>query len=92
MGTVYAFNRATGALLWQTDVGDHNGYDTLSVLPPGTTTVSPAVIGGVETPMAYADGVVYVPVINMITNWTPTSPRLLLDQLQQGRGSWTRSM
>ena len=73
MGTVYAFNRSTGALLWQTDVGEHNGNDKLDVLPNGTTTVIPSALGGVETPMAYADGVVYVPVVNLAMNWTPTS-------------------
>ena len=30
-------------------------------------------LGGVETPMAYADGVVYVPGVNSAMNWTPTS-------------------
>ena len=32
MGTVYAFNRDTGTLLWHTNVGEHQN-DTLTVLP-----------------------------------------------------------
>jgi outer membrane protein assembly factor BamB len=70
MGNVYAFNRETGCLLWKVPVGDHlNDY-----LDPITqeTKVLPGVIGGVETNMAYNDGVVYVPVVNMPTNYTPT--------------------
>jgi outer membrane protein assembly factor BamB len=70
MGNVYAFNRDTGNLLWKVPVGEHlNDY-----LDPITeeTKVLPGVIGGVETNMAYKDGIVYVPVVNMYTNYTPT--------------------
>lgn len=73
MGRVYAFNRTTGAILWETVVGEHNENDQLDVLPEGITRVKPAPIGGVETPMAYSDGFVYVPVIDMYTDWTPSS-------------------
>jgi outer membrane protein assembly factor BamB len=72
MGKVYAFNRSTGELLWQIPVGIHNENSELNQLPPGVTRTMPAVIGGVETPMAYSDGVLYVPVIDMWTDWTPT--------------------
>ena len=70
MGNVYAFNRETGCLLWKVPVGTHlNDYlDPISE----ETKVYPGVIGGVETNMAYKDGVVYVPVVNMHTNYTPT--------------------
>jgi len=73
MGKVYAFNRSTGELLWQIPVGIHNENSELNQLPPGVTRVMPAVIGGVETPMAYSDGVLYVPVIDMWTDWSPTA-------------------
>lgn len=86
MGRVYAFNRATGALLWSTAVGVHNENDQLDMLPPGTTRTEPAVIGGVETPMAYADGVVYVPVIDMVTDWTPTSINVSSLNFSTGKG------
>lgn len=87
MGRVYGFNRSTGALLWSTIVGVHNENDQLDMLPPGTTRTQPAVIGGVETPMAYADGVVYVPVIDMITDWTPTSLNVSSLNFSTGKGS-----
>ncbi|HDR74333.1 MAG TPA: hypothetical protein ENN85_10600, partial [Methanoculleus sp.] len=72
MGRVYAFNRDTGAILWVTVVGRHEN-DQLAALPPGTTTVYPGALGGVETPMAYADGAVYVPYVDLATTWTPES-------------------
>lgn len=72
MGRVYAFNRDTGALLWVAVVGRHEN-DQLAALPPGNTTVYPGALGGVETPMAYANGTVYVPYVDLYTNWTPTS-------------------
>jgi outer membrane protein assembly factor BamB len=70
MGNVYAFNRESGRLLWKVPVGEHlNDY-----LDPITTEtkVLPGILGGVETNMAYKDGIVYVPVVNMHTNYTPT--------------------
>ena len=71
MGQVYAFNRETGALIWQVAVGEHNGNDLLAEYPlDGTVTVIPGILGGVETPMAYADGVVYVLANNLATDFT----------------------
>lgn len=74
MGRVYAFNRDTGTILWETDVGIHQN-DTLDPLPNGTTRVFPGIFGGVETPMAYSvsNGILFVPVIDMFADWTPTS-------------------
>jgi glucose dehydrogenase len=72
MGKVYAFNRSTGAILWVTLVGIHQN-DQLAALPNGTTTVYPGYFGGVETPMAYADGVVYVSNVDLYVNYTATA-------------------
>jgi len=71
MGKVYALDRNTGKTLWETAVGDHLN-DTLTELPEGNTKVSPGPLGGVETSMAYSDGIIYVPVINMVVEYTPT--------------------
>jgi glucose dehydrogenase len=58
-GVVFAFDRVTGATVWSTPVGKHQ-YDHLAYLPDEPTLeVYPGLLGGVETPMAYADGVVY---------------------------------
>src|SRR4051812_20647491 len=72
MGYVYAVDPATGRLIWKTKVGVHNGHDDDGVLAmrhalriPSKYTVEPGIVGGVETNMAVAGGVVYVPVANL---------------------------
>jgi outer membrane protein assembly factor BamB/plastocyanin len=71
-GFVIAFDRQTGSQLWKTAVGLHSN-DGLTAIPAGqTVTVAPGALGGVETPMAFANGVVYVPVVNLPTDFTDT--------------------
>ncbi|HWE64545.1 MAG TPA: PQQ-binding-like beta-propeller repeat protein, partial [Chloroflexota bacterium] len=71
-GFVFAFDPMSGKLLWKTPVGSHNGHDQdgqlalegkLHLKTP--YTLLPGEAGGVETNMAAADGVVYVPVDNL---------------------------
>jgi glucose dehydrogenase len=71
LGKVYAFDRKSGKIYWQTPVGQHQN-DELTELPAGTTRVLPGPDGGVLTPMACADGVLYVPVVNHFGDYTPT--------------------
>ncbi len=72
MGYVYAMNAATGAVLWKTPVGLHNGTDNdsqlllqhkLTVKLP--YTFAPGALGGVLTDMAVADGSVYLATIDL---------------------------
>lgn len=72
LGKVYAFDRADGTILWETPVGDHQN-DNLTSLPEGTTRVLPGVLGGVETAMALADDTLYVPVVNLFGDFTPSA-------------------
>jgi outer membrane protein assembly factor BamB len=72
MGDVYAMNAATGALLWQTPVGVHNGTDNDSqlLLQHKRTitlpyTYEPGPLGGILTNMAVADGSVYLATVNV---------------------------
>ena len=67
MGDVYAMNALTGALLWKTPVGEHNGHDDDSLLmlehkstvkPP--YVIAPGSYGGILANMALADGTVYL--------------------------------
>ncbi|HYK71019.1 MAG TPA: PQQ-binding-like beta-propeller repeat protein [Streptosporangiaceae bacterium] len=67
MGIVYAVNAQTGALLWKTPVGMHNGHDNDGALAlqhklhlAAPLTVEPGAIGGVLSNPAVADGSVYV--------------------------------
>jgi glucose dehydrogenase len=71
-GRVYAFNRSSGYILWESIVGLHQN-DQLVKLPPGYTTVVPGTLGGVETPMAYSEGIIYATYNNLYVNWTPVS-------------------
>ncbi len=73
MGKVYAFNRSTGEILWSTVVGRFDETSQLDVLPNETISIFPGTLGGVETPMAYSNGLLFVPVVNRFTNWTPSS-------------------
>lgn len=72
MGKVYAFDRKTGQTVWESSVGTHLN-DTLKALPPGMTAVSPGSLGGVASVMAYADGILFVPVLNMVQWYTPSA-------------------
>ncbi len=74
LGRVVAFNRQTGAILWETIVGTHLNDQLANVPSDNVTKVYPGSLGGVETPMAYADGVVYVPLLNLYNEYTPSAP------------------
>jgi outer membrane protein assembly factor BamB len=72
MGIVYAMNATTGKLDWKTPVGKHNGHDNdglLGLHHKLHLTIPykycPGPLGGVETQMAMADGVIYVPANNL---------------------------
>ena len=72
-GIVVAADAHTGDELWRTLVGKHQN-DTLTEIPEGEEIeVFPGTQGGVETPIGYADGVVYVPVVNSPSYATSTS-------------------
>lgn len=71
LGQVIAVEATSGNMIWTTKVGQHNAWDDAEWFPPGQTITSqPAVIGGVESPIAYADNTVFVPVFNGTTTWT----------------------
>lgn len=63
-GKVIAANADTGKVLWTTAVGKHQN-DELQTLPGATPVlVYPGGLGAVESPMAFADGTVFVPVFD----------------------------
>jgi outer membrane protein assembly factor BamB len=84
MGNVYAFDRETGAILWMVPVGKHEN-DTLDRLS-GETLVYPGVLGGVETCMAYSDGIVFVPVVDLSTKYLPTGLNYSSINFAEGKG------
>jgi outer membrane protein assembly factor BamB len=77
VGIVYALNAQTGALLWKTPVGVHNGHDNDSLLAMSHQLtikypyiVEPGSLGGILANMAVADGSVYVDTIDLPIGWT----------------------
>lgn len=60
---VIAWDRSSRDRLWEQPVGAHSN-DT-GPLPVRPVTVCPGLFGGVLTPMAYADGALFVPVVDL---------------------------
>jgi outer membrane protein assembly factor BamB/plastocyanin len=71
-GYVIAFDAQTGEQVWKTAVGKHQNDQTQRIPAGQTITVYPGDVGGVETPMALANGVVYVPVVNAPAKYMAT--------------------
>lgn len=62
-GRVISWDRRTKQRLWTAVVGRHR--NDLGPLPRRRVTVCPGLLGGVETPMAYAAGRLFVPVVDL---------------------------
>ena len=93
MGYVYAMDASTGKLVWKTKVGVHNGHDQDGTLAlqhrlklSFPLTVEPGIVGGVETNMAVAGGVVYVPVANLASQWKSRTTGLGSANFGEGKG------
>ena len=89
VGIVYALNAQTGALLWKTPVGEHNGHDndSLLLLQHQLTitypyTIVPGPLGGILSNMAVADGSVYVATNDVAVTYT--SPSAVLGNKASG--------
>ena len=69
------------------DRGRRGAPERRRPLPPRRVTVCPGLLGGVETPMAYADGRLFVPVVDLC-GWGSAIARQELTELDpmQGRG------
>ena len=83
-GVVVGLDPASGKLLWSTPVGTHHN-DQLTKLA-GPTEVLPGTYGGVLTPPATADGVVYVASINAPTKLAPTQTAYIGSELGSNDG------
>src|SRR6266536_2652582 len=70
MGKVYAYRASDGKSLWTLSVGKHQN-DT-GPLPKKPVDIYPGDLGGVETPMALADGRLFVPWVNLATRTSST--------------------
>lgn len=71
-GFVVAVDPDTGSEIWRTPVGTHQNADAQEIPEGETLEVWPGTLGGVETPLGYQDGVVFVPVYELPTTYSPT--------------------
>jgi glucose dehydrogenase len=83
-GVVVGVNPENGAVLWRTPVGQHEN-DNLQALT-GPTTIAPGTYGGVLTPPATADGVVYLPVVNSPVSLEPNKTAYFGADVMTGEG------
>lgn len=82
-GRVIAWDRGTRRRVWAAVVGLHR--NDLGPLPRRRVTVCPGLLGGVETPMAYADGRLFVPVVDLC-GWGSATKRQELTSLDPSQG------
>ena len=62
-GLIFAWDRDTHERIWMQPVGTHR--NDAGPLPETPVEVCPGLFGGALTPMAYADGRVFVPVVEL---------------------------
>jgi outer membrane protein assembly factor BamB len=84
-GVVIAWDRATHRRIWSAPVGLH--LNDRGPLPRRDVTVCPGLLGGVVTPMAYAGGRVFAPVVDLCMRGSSSGyPRFLSIPYASGRG------
>lgn len=83
-GKVIGHDIDTGATLWTTPVGIHQNDDLTSL--EGPTVVFPGTFGGVLTPPAAADGVVFVATLNAPSTYEPSVPEVIGGDVGTGDG------
>lgn len=84
MGKVFAYRADDGEPLWEVSVGRHEN-DT-GPLPDEFVTVYPGALGGVETPMALADGRLFVTWVDWGRPFSSTESIFDPSTLGSGRG------
>jgi outer membrane protein assembly factor BamB len=100
-GHVIAWDRETHERVWTTSVGLHR--NDVGPLPTHRVEICPGLLGGVETPLAVADGRVFVPVVDLCVHGSATSydgiddvdptkgaGRFLALDLKSGKVLWQR--
>ena len=67
LGVVTALDADSGEVIWRTPVGKHENDELTAI--DGPTLVYPGSLGGVQTPLAIADGTIYACVVNAPTEY-----------------------
>lgn len=79
LGRVLGLDPETGEKRWDVEIGVHRNDDLEEL--DGPTTVLPGTFGGVLTPPAHADGVVYAAVLNAPSELAPGETSYIGSQL-----------
>ncbi|HET7449706.1 MAG TPA: PQQ-binding-like beta-propeller repeat protein [Gaiellaceae bacterium] len=84
-GRVIAWDRASRKRVWEMRVGTHR--NDAGPLPRTRVDVCPGLLGGVETPMAYASGRLFVPVVDLCARGSATTRQEVTElDVASGRG------
>ena len=84
-GRVIAWDRESRERVWERPVGRH--LNDVGPLPRKKTLVCPGLFGGVLSPMAYADGRLFVPVLDLCMRQSAiTSESVLQRPASEGTG------
>ena len=102
-GQIVAWDRATHERVWRQSVGTHR--NDVGPLPVSPVQVCPGLFGGALTPMAYAEGRVFVPVVELCTRESAVTTASVLQRPPEegtgviagldaatGRPLWTRTL
>ncbi len=84
---IVALDPDTGALLWQTPVGHHENDDLTELTGP--TVVAPGPYGGVISPPASADGMIYTVSVDAPTTYVPNATAYFAADVGQAPGEMT---
>jgi len=91
MGKAFAYRADNGRRLWTTAVGRH--LNDTGPLTRTVETIFPGDFGGVETPMAYANGRLFVPWLDLAIRASATGPATSINgstsAFKNGRGGLT---
>jgi glucose dehydrogenase len=71
-GTILAVKQNGGQVLWEASVGRHQNDDLTELAAGEEIEVAPGAWGGIVSPIAYADGTLYVPVVDLPTRFSST--------------------
>ncbi len=82
-GRVIAWERKSRRRLWTASVGLHR--NDVGPLPKRMVSVCPGLLGGVETPMAFADDRIFVPVVDLCVPESAVTTTTL-DKVDPGQG------
>ncbi len=77
-GIVYAYDRKDGHQYWSTPIGKHQN-DNLKELPDAGVEVFPGLFGGIASPIASSDGLIFVPYTDLGTTYNSLGQTTLND-------------